>query len=216
MEVLLVDDHALIRDALGAVVAEVVPDARIAAAGSVAEARRHLETHGGTGLAIVDLALPDGSGIELLRWIRAAMPATSVVVLSAASDPAVMAEALDAGAAGFIPKSVPRPVMLGALRLVVAGGIYIPAEAWPPPRVEPPTPAGGVRPHDLGITERQLEVLALLIEGKSNKDIARRLNIVEVTVKHHVGALMRALGARNRTEAAAAVNRLAWALPGTR
>lgn len=210
MQTLLVDDHALIRDALGAIVCEVEPAADVAHAGTCADARAHLAAHPRTGLAIVDLALPDGGGIDLLRWIRATLPATIVVVLSASTDPAVMAEAIDAGAAGFIPKSAPRAVMLNALRLVVAGGVYIPAEAWPPPR---PAPApASPRPQDLGITERQLHVLTFLIEGQSNKAIARRLDIVEVTVKHHVTALMRALGAQNRTEASAAVARLGWRL----
>jgi DNA-binding NarL/FixJ family response regulator len=127
-----------------------------------------------------------------------------------------MVAALDAGAVGFIPKSAPRSVMVSALGLVLAGGIYIPPEAWPsrpkdaalsavPER--PPTPA------ELGLTGRQLDVLALLMRGRSNKAIARTLSIAEVTVKHHVTALMRALQVSNRTEAALAIARYGWQLP---
>ncbi len=213
MDVLIVDDHALIRDALNAVVAEAAPGARVAEADSCQAAREQLAANPALHLVIVDLALPDGSGLELLRDIRRTMAATGVVVLSANLDPGVMSASLDAGAAGFIPKSAPRAIMLNALRIVLAGGIYIPAEAWPP-RVEPaPAPRPRQTPQDLGLTDRQVDVLGLMVEGMSNKAIARRLDISEVTVKHHVTAVMRALQVQNRTEAAIAASRLGWSLP---
>jgi DNA-binding NarL/FixJ family response regulator len=146
--------------------------------------------------------------------MRERCPQTAVVVLSSSTEPDVMAEALDAGAVGFIPKSAPRTLMARALALVVAGGTYIPPEAWarrmeeaPAPPAQRPTPA------ELGLTERQLHVLALLMQGQSNKAIGRSLSIAEVTVKHHVTSLMRALKAQNRTEVALMIAQYGWRLP---
>ena len=215
MHILLVDDHALIRDALRAILAEIVAEAVIDEADSARKAMELVENNPQKQLVVLDLGLPDGDGLDLLKTIRARLPATAVVVLSSSTESDVMAAALDAGAVGFIPKSAPRSVMVGALGLVLAGGIYIPPEAWPsrpkdvPPAVSerPPTPA------ELGLTGRQLDVLALLMRGRSNKAIARTLSIAEVTVKHHVTALMRALQVRNRTEAALAIARYGWQLP---
>lgn len=213
MDVLIVDDHALIRDALAAVVAEAAPGARVAEADTCRAAREQLAANPSLYLVIVDLALPDGTGLDLLRDIRRTMAATGVVVLSASLDRDVMSASLDAGAAGFIPKSAPRAIMLNALRIILAGGIYIPAEAWPPRADQPPPSRPRQTPQDLGLTDRQVHVLALIAEGMSNKVIARRLDISEVTVKHHVTAVMRALQVHNRTEAAMAASRLGWSLP---
>lgn len=126
-----------------------------------------------------------------------------------------MAEALDVGAVSFIPKSAPRAVMVSALGLILAGGIYIPPEAWPARRTEvaPASDERAPTPAELGLTERQLHVLALLVQGRSNKAIARSLSIAEVTVKHHVTTLMRALKVQNRTEAALAISHFGWRLP---
>ena len=215
MHILLVDDHALIRDALRAILAEIVADAVIDEADSARKALEFAESAPETQLVILDLGLPDGDGLQLLKTLRARRPATALVVLSSSTEADVMAAALDAGAVGFIPKSATRSVMVGALGLVLAGGVYIPPEAWPfrpkdgtaPEHERAPTPA------ELGLTQRQLDVLALLMCGRSNKAIARTLSIAEVTVKHHVTALMRALQVRNRTEAALAIARYGWQLP---
>lgn len=215
MQILLVDDHALIRDALRAILAEIMACAVIDEADSAHKAMELAESNPEKQLVILDLGLPDGDGLHLLKTIRACRPATAVVVLSSSTEAAVMAAALDAGAVGFIPKSAPRSVMVSALHLILAGGIYIPPEAWPS-RSKEVLPAAPVRPPtpaELGLTERQLEVLALLMRGRSNKAIARTLSIAEVTVKHHVTALMRALQVSNRTEAALTIARYGWQLP---
>ncbi|WP_454658258.1 response regulator [Bosea beijingensis] len=215
MQILLVDDHALIRDALRAILAEIMACAVIDEADSARKAMELAESNPETQLVILDLGLPDGDGLQLLKTIRARLPATAVVVLSSSTESDVMAAALDAGAVGFIPKSAPRSVMVGALGLVLAGGIYIPPEAWPsrPKDVPPAVSERSPTPAELGLTGRQLDVLALLMRGRSNKAIARTLSIAEVTVKHHVTALMRALQVRNRTEAALAIARYGWQLP---
>ena len=125
-------------------------------------------------------------------------------------------KALDGGAAGFIPKSASRDVMVSALGLIFSGGIYIPAEVF----ADRPAPASpkvrpGLRssPADLGLTDRQIEVLALLMQGKSNKAICRTLGLAEHTVKNYVTAILKALNVTNRTEAVIAVGALGWDLP---
>ena len=116
------------------------------------------------------------------------------MVLSARNDRANMARAFDLGALGFIPKNAPRDVILSALRLVLAGGIYIPPEMLG-------RDAGAADPPSLGLTGRQHDVLALMMQGKSNKAICRALDLAEPTVKNHVSAILKALKASNRTEA---------------
>ena len=125
-------------------------------------------------------------------------------------------QALDLGALGFIPKSAPREIMLNALRLVVSGGVYIPPQILareapkpsPPPKTRAPC-----SPADLGLTGRQLAVLALMMQGKSNKAICRELDVAEATVRNHVTAILKALKVTNRTEAVIAVGALGWKLP---
>jgi DNA-binding NarL/FixJ family response regulator len=158
----------------------------------------------------------------VLSEVRERYPAISVVVLSAQQDRSSVVKALDLGALGFIPKSGQRDVMLSALRLVFSGGIYIPPEILA--RDDPPQPpkptltrlgaeTARVTPADLGLTGRQLDVLALMMQGKSNKAICRVLNLAEPTVKNHVTAVLKALKVTNRTEAVIAVGELGWELP---
>src|SRR5262249_15137603 len=114
-----------------------------------------------------------------------------------------------------IPKSASREVMLNALRLVFSGGIYIPPEILVRSQTVQATPASGqpVSPTDLGLTERQIDVLGLMMQGKSNKVISRILDVAEPTVKHHVTAILKSLKVANRTEAVIAVGRLGWKWP---
>jgi DNA-binding NarL/FixJ family response regulator len=152
--------------------------------------------------------------MAMLAELRKRFPTIAVVVLSALQDRDSVLRALDVGAIGFIPKSASRDVMVNALRLVLAGGVYIPPEALTRPAANDATaPARPTSPAELGLTERQLEVLALMMQGKSNKVISRLLDVAEPTVKHHVTAILKALKVANRTEAVIAVGSLGWALP---
>jgi DNA-binding NarL/FixJ family response regulator len=215
MKVLLVDDHALIRDALRGVVKELAQDATVLEASDSRQAIRMIEAHPDLHLILLDLNLPDRDGFAVLADLRKQHATVSVVVLSAFHDRANVLKALDLGALGFIPKSSPREVMVNALRLVFSGGIYIPPEALV--RAEPKeaklAPGRPPSPADLGLTERQVDVLALMMKGKSNKAISRLLDVAEPTVKHHVTAVLKALNVTNRTEAVIAVGSLGWELP---
>jgi len=214
MKVLLVDDHALIRQALRSVFADVRPQAGVLDAVGRAQALEQAELHSDLALIVLDLALPDGNGLNLLIELRARLPSAVVVVLSATSDPGTVAKALRLGAQGFIPKSAPYAVMIAALQLVLAGGIYVPAEILAAVRDAVPDDLLAVSPTDhgqefgnLALTERQREVLALLVQGKSNKLICRELQIAEPTVKNHITAILKALKVSSRAEAMAAVRR---------
>jgi DNA-binding NarL/FixJ family response regulator len=215
MKILLVDDHVLIRDALRGVLKELIGDATVLEASDCSQAMRLIDAHPDLHLILLDLNLPDRDGFAVLADLRKRYATVSLVVLSACRDRESVVRALDLGALGFIPKSSPRDVMVNALRLVFAGGIYIPPEALgrAEAKEQLPVPARAVSPTDLGFTERQMEVLALMMEGKSNKAISRILDVAEPTVKHHVTAILKALKVANRTEAVIAVGSLGWELP---
>ena len=214
MKALLVDDHVLIRDALRGVLRELNDDAIVLEAADCRQAMGLIEAHPDLHLILLDLNLPDRDGFAVLADLRRRFATISVVVLSAFHDRERVLRALDLGALGFIPKSAPRDVMVNALRLVFGGGIYIPPEALGRVEKEPrPTAQRPLSPADVGLTERQMEVLALMMQGKSNKAISRILDVAEPTVKHHVTAILKGLKVANRTEAVIAVGSLGWKLP---
>jgi DNA-binding NarL/FixJ family response regulator len=214
MKILLSDDHALIREAVRSVLQELVPDASVLEASDGRRTVELIDANPDIDLVLLDLNLPDRDGLALLGELRAQHPAMSVVVLSAFQDQLTIRQALRLGALGFIPKNTERDVMLGALRLVFAGGIYIPVEALDRPSApptsngKPPVDLRRRLPPGLALTERQIEVLALVMEGKSNKAISRHLDVAEHTVKNHVTAIFKALQVTNRTEAVIAVGKL--------
>lgn len=218
MKFLVVDDHALIRDAMRGVLKELKDDAIVLEAASSRQAMDLIPKHSDLALILLDLQLPDSDGIKVLGELRELYPAISVVMLSAFNDRDNVIRALDNGALGFIPKTDSREILLGALRLVLAGGTYIPPEilASGPTATaaSPGQPTATKRPSpaELGLTERQVDVLALMMQGKSNKLICRALDLAEPTVKNHVSAILKALGVTNRTEAVLAVAALGWEL----
>jgi DNA-binding NarL/FixJ family response regulator len=222
MKILIVDDHVLIREALSGILRELKGEAlAVVGASDSLEAARQLQDHPDIELVLLDLGLPDRDGLEVLADLAERHPTVSVVVHSAHQDRERVMKALDLGAVGFIPKSAKREVLLGAFNLIFSGGVYIPAEilerrqpggAAPAP---PPVPKTEASAGDLGLTERQAEVLALMMQGKSNKAICRALDLAEPTVKIHVSAVLKALKAANRTEAVMAAAALGLR-PGAR
>ena len=219
MKVLLVDDHPLIRQALQAVLTELEADLEVFEAANCQDALALAERQPKLDLVLLDIHMPGVSGLDCLHTFRERLPAVPVVVLSASEDPADMTHAIDSGAMGFIPKSQSSQVMIGALRLVLAGGVYLPPEAirrtapGAPPTAQPSRPTSW---RDIGLTERQAEVLALLVQGKPNKLICRDLDLAEGTVKIHITAILKALKVTNRTQAVIEVSRLGLRLPAKR
>jgi DNA-binding NarL/FixJ family response regulator len=216
MKCLVVDDHALIREALRGVLRSLHDDASVLEA---ADARGALQTLGenpDTDLVLLDLHLPDQDGLQVLATVVEQHPTVAVVMLSGDVDQATIRRALDLGAQGFIPKTETSSVLSRALALVLAGGVYVPTAALrgapAAAAVAPSDPASAAAPF-LGLTGRQLEVLALLMEGKNNKLICRALDLAEPTVKNHISAILKALGVNSRTEAVLAVTRRGWTPP---
>src|SRR4029078_2037604 len=151
-------------------------------AASSRQAMDIMQQHPDLALVLLDLKLPDRDGIEGVGELRERFPATSIVMLSAFNDRENVVRALDNGALGFIPKTDSREILLGALRLILAGGIYIPLEILTlgPPMTaasDSTTPAKRPSPAELGLTARQVDVLALMMEGKNNKLICRALEL---------------------------------------
>jgi DNA-binding NarL/FixJ family response regulator len=219
MKILVIDDHVLIRQAMQGVLKKLKRDVEVLEASSCQEALQMASQNPDISLILLDLTMPDRDGFSVLTELRELYPAISVVVLSAVQDSANVTRALDLGAAGYIPKSARADIITNALRLVMSGGIYVPPEILA--RGEPLSAAPGAHenvrsqltPEDIGLTDRQLSVLALVMQGKSNKTICRDLRLAEPTVKNHVTAILRALKVCSRTEAVVAVNRMGWNLP---
>lgn len=229
MKVLLVDDHPLILSALKAVIQGLGDDVTVVGASSAAAARQTLKSDAEFDLVLLDLQLGDANGFDLLAELRAAYPALPVVVVSASDRTSDVIRSIDMGAMGFVPKRASNDTLFEALRLVMSGGIYVPpmtmgidSGGTAPPEAETvpgymkvigtqaaqsdyqttPTLAA------LGLTPRQTDVLALLLQGKPNKLIARDLNLSVETIKDHVAAVLRALGVNSRTQAVLAVSQM--------
>jgi DNA-binding NarL/FixJ family response regulator len=216
IKMLVVDAHFLIREALRDCLQQLKSNATILEAVNAHQAMQLVAEHDDIRLIVLELNLPDRDGFSVLRELHERHPKTSVVVLSTRQDRDSVTRALNLGALGFIPKSGLREIMVSALDLVLAGGVYIPPEilsrdqlplanlkpARIPPRGRP------VRPADLGLTDRQADVLELMMTGKSNKEISRKLNLALPTVKNHVTAVLKAIKVTNRTEAVIAIGNL--------
>jgi DNA-binding NarL/FixJ family response regulator len=215
MRILLADDHSLFREGLLHVLKELGTDPDVVQAADYPSA---IETAGRNldlDLALLDLNMPGMDGLTGVRTFRAKFPLLPVIVLSASECPDDVKSALDAGVLGYIPKSSTAQVMLSAIQLVLAGGIYLPSlllahegSVVPEQKSLRAAASHGAGSGTRGLTERQLQVLALLAEGKPNKLIARTLDITEGTVKIHLAAIFQALGVRNRTEAVIAAQEM--------
>lgn len=158
--------------------------------------------HEGFDLILLDMNMPGVNGLDALRCIKETWPLALTVVVSGEENPALIRDAIQLGACGFVPKTSTPEVMLHALQLVLAKGIYLPpqvlqARTTAPAPTSAPTSAGAIP----GMTERQAEVLRLALKGAPNKVIAREIGISEGTVKSHLSTVFRLLNVRNRTEA---------------
>jgi DNA-binding NarL/FixJ family response regulator len=209
--VMIVDDHPLGRRGLRGVLQERFSDLEIFDVASLDFAISLLADRSPVDLGIFALPLPGLSGPEALRDIVDHYPATRFVILSSSKSRIEIVAALSAGLHGFIVKTQPEEDIASAVSDILAGRIYVPpimSELISSHETDPSLQRSWVdRHHDVDteiacLTPRQLEVMSLLAEGVSNKEIARDLHIAEATAKIHVAAIMRTLGARNRTEAA--------------
>lgn len=204
MKILLADDHPLFREGVRHVLVQLDDHVEILDAHDYPSLFTKASHHADLDLALVDLNMPGMDSHDAVLRFRDEFPDIPLVILSATEARADIQRTLNAGALGFIQKSSPSRVMLEALHQVLAGDIYIPpalAQSLTTPAAE----ANSIFPH---LTGRQLEVLKLLIQGKTNKTIGQKLGLSEGTVKIHMAAIFRALNVSNRTEATIAARNL--------
>jgi len=202
LKILVVDDHALVREGLCQVLKGLDPAAptEVMQAPTCAQAFALTLTHPDLDLVLLDYHLPDMNGLAALAIFGKNHPELPVVMLSGSANPSIVQQALVEGAAGFVTKSGLSDELLHALRLVLSGGIYRPADMTEFPGFEADSSAD--RPQAPVFSQRQLEVLQLLLDGCTNREIGARLFVGDETIKTHVTTIMRAFKAKTRTQAA--------------
>ena len=207
MKLLIVDDHAILREGLAALLQQFEHGADVLQASDTAEGLRLAEAHPDLDVVFLDLNMPEQGGMDAIPVFAKRCPQLPVIVLSSSEDPNDVRLALKSGACGYVPKSASPQNILSALRLVLAGEIYVPPlmlDFDPDPGCESSRAALEVGER---LTERQTEVLRQLCRGLTNKEISRALDLSEKTTKSHITAIFKALGVVNRTQAASAARR---------
>jgi DNA-binding NarL/FixJ family response regulator len=210
VRIMIVDDHALVRRGMAYVVRECFPDAEVVEADGAQQALRIMEEEP-VDVALVDVRMPEFDGLELLRAIRTNWPATPVIMLSSYENSLYVRRALAEGAAGYMLKDATPEDLGQAIRVALSGSGNVLS-----PRViqnlfdetEALADGDAGRRPELSLTHRERDILALLAEGRSNREIAQTLYLSEKTVKAHLAAIFRKLGVTNRTQAAMAAVQL--------
>ncbi|MEQ8395083.1 response regulator transcription factor [Thalassobaculum sp.] len=192
MRILLIDDHVLVSESLALSLKATGTALETITVDRVDRAIDVLKAGSAFDFMIMDWRMPGLSGAEAIADLRDAAPGIPVVVCSGDEDPAIASAAVSAGARGFLPKTMPVQQLAAAIQLIAKGAVYIPPEL---------SLRAAARP-DTTLTERELEVVRGLIQGKSNKELGRELDLAEVTVKLHVRRAMKKLEVVNRTQAA--------------
>ncbi len=212
MEILIADDHPLFRDALKRAVARILPEARLYETESVEGLQALAGDHPHADLVLLDLNMPGAHGFNALIHLRGQHPLLPVAVVSAREEPAIMRRAITYGASGFIPKSADMDTLSLALTRILDGDVWLPANIAPINRPDQEEQSLMARIADL--TPQQFRVLGMLGTGLLNKQIAYEMGISEATIKAHMTAILRKLGASNRTQAVLMVGRLSLEEPG--
>ena len=205
--VLIVDDHSLVRDGMRSLLEVTFPACEILEAGSLAEAITELNAQTDVDMVLLDLHIPDVSRFSGLNELRDSFPSIPVVMFSGTLDRITVREALAAGAAGFVPKSLKRAEIIDALRQVLEGEIFIP-EIYEDD--ETANEQSAILAKIDSLTPQQRVVLHHLVNGKLNKQIAYELNVSMTTVKAHVSAILQKLNAYSRTQAVILANRVGF------
>ena len=207
--ILIADDHPMVRDALRSAVLYSCQATDVMEADRLDSVMQALEERGDLDLVLLDVNMPGMNGLGGLRTLRERFPATPVVVVSAHEERRWVREAIESGAAGFIPKSTPRDAIAAALRQVLNGELYIPPQAGDEGVDEAEdAETAEIARRIATLTAQQLRVLELLGTGKLNKEIAFDLSITETTVKAHVSAILQKLKVYSRTQAVVIANRV--------
>ena len=194
---LLVDDHAVLRQGLAALLVDSGAAHEVLHAADQAQGLAMLTAHADLDAVLLDLKLPDSEGMSAITAFSQASPTVPIIIVSASEEPGDVRRALELGALGYVPKSASPETMLSAIRLVLSGSIYI-----PPLMLEAGEAHASAKASAL--TPRQTEILAAIAGGGSNRDIGAMFGLSEKTVKAHISAIFRTLGVSSRTQAAAA------------
>ncbi|HEX9122279.1 MAG TPA: response regulator transcription factor [Actinomycetota bacterium] len=201
MRILVVDDHLVVREGLRWMLG---PDSGIEIAAEAETGAKALEAIEADrpDVVLLDIHLPDGSGLDLLATIRSRFPGLPVVMLTMSDEPTYVEEAVRAGAAGYLLKSAPRGELIRAIEAAAGGDAYIQAEVTRPllQRFSTAVRSSGVT---VPLSPRELEVVALLAEGLADKQIAAQLGVSETTVKSYLRQAYEKLGAADRAQAVA-------------
>lgn len=217
LKLLVVEDHALVREGMVRLLGELEEGTQVFESADFESALALLDNEGDFDLVLLDLALPGIDGFAGLDILRRRYPAMPVAVVSAFDDTPTVTRVLNLGASGFIPKALSGEGLLAAVREVLAGNLYRP-NSQAVARMDDTTPlvqsAVSVRPEEIGLTERQSQVLCLMVRGLSNREIAEQLELSEGTVKIHATAVFKTLGVTSRTQALVAVTRYGIDLAG--
>jgi DNA-binding NarL/FixJ family response regulator len=211
MKLLIVDDHPVVREGLAALLRQLGPETIVLQSGDTAHALAQVPEHADLDIVVLDLMMAGASSLAAIGEFGRTRPELPIIVLSSSEDPQDARRALAQGALGYVPKSASQRTLLGAIRLVLNGDLYI-----PPLLLEalgPPVRASAPETQSSGLTERQIDVVRRLSAGDSNYTIAVDLGLSEKTVKAHVSAIFRALNVVSRTQAAAAARALGL-IPG--
>jgi DNA-binding NarL/FixJ family response regulator len=212
MRILIVDDHTLFRRGFSLLLQRLYPEAEIEEASDVAAALEVVR-RAAVDLVLLDLAMPGMEGMSGLEQLREALPSAAIVIVSAISDSDRIREALERGARGYVLKTINDAALKHALSLVMSGETYVPAELLQERSLRGlvgPGGKGGAENPLANLTDRQRDVLGLLMTGQSNKEIARDLGLLESTVKAHIKVILNKLSVANRTQAAMVATSLGW------
>lgn len=220
MQIIVADDHNLVREGLKPFLHELGDDVHVLDAASLDEAMAKAETAESLVLVLLDLRMPGMNGLSGIEVFHRRFPTVPAVVLTGHINRDDVMAAVRIGASGYIPKTISGTSLVNALRLVLSGEKYLPAfmltdEPEEPTFSETPRNVPG-KPTPLDtLSPREREILSLLIEGRTNKDIARKLDLQEITIKIHLRNVYRKIGAVNRAQAVRIAMTAGWTVPAT-
>lgn len=203
IKILIADDHQMVREGVKSALADLDGDLETFEAEDLAGIFQQLDLVDDLDLILLDLKMPGMKGIETLQKIKQAAPDVAVAILSAYNDRNLVQQALECGADGYISKASRKEIMLNAIRLILAGEIYIPSILLSSNAAGKNLEEGKQEQRQLNLTARQKEIFAFMRNGLSNKEIAREAGCTEGTVKAHVTAILRSLSVTSRAKAIA-------------
>lgn len=207
MQVLTIDDHGMFRFGLRLILEHYFAGVRVHEAASISEGLDLAERKGPIDLALVDLQFPGEDGVDAILALRKMSPEMRVAALTASEAPADMARVRDAGAMGYVRKTLGPDALRNIIELIMSGERFYPVSDGGDRGGDAPGAGTPVAAPSVRVTPRQQQILQGLVDGLSNKEIARELDIIEGTVKAHIRSLMSKLGVRNRTQLAVIATR---------